>query len=78
MTAEELGGADLHCRTSGVCDHYAENDMHALDIARRIVFENDALLTNVNTSDLNGIRTTAMNTKWKQRIHFMMRKRYLE
>src|ERR671929_928853 len=26
VTAEELGGADLHCRTSGVADHYAEND----------------------------------------------------
>jgi 3-methylcrotonyl-CoA carboxylase beta subunit len=32
-----LGGADVHCRESGVCDHYAENDTHALAIARRIV-----------------------------------------
>jgi len=37
VSAEELGGADLHCKTSGVTDHYAENDEHALSIARRIV-----------------------------------------
>ena len=34
VTAEELGGADVHCRTSGVADHYANNDHHALQIAR--------------------------------------------
>ncbi len=37
VTAEELGGADLHCRTSGVSDHYADNDAHALEIARSIM-----------------------------------------
>ncbi|KAF0556450.1 methylcrotonoyl-CoA carboxylase beta chain, mitochondrial-like protein [Gigaspora margarita] len=37
ITAEELGGADLHCRTSGVTDHYATNDEHALQIARNVV-----------------------------------------
>eukprot|EP01117_Protostelium_nocturnum_P000819 TRINITY_DN1101_c0_g1_i1.p1 TRINITY_DN1101_c0_g1~~TRINITY_DN1101_c0_g1_i1.p1 ORF type:complete len:593 (+),score=230.53 TRINITY_DN1101_c0_g1_i1:232-1779(+) len=37
VTAEELGGADVHCRSSGVSDHYAEDDVHALSIARRIV-----------------------------------------
>ncbi len=37
VTAEDLGGADLHCRTSGVTDHYAQNDAHALGIARSIV-----------------------------------------
>ena len=37
VSAEELGGAEVHCRTSGVTDHYAENDEHALAIARRIV-----------------------------------------
>jgi 3-methylcrotonyl-CoA carboxylase beta subunit len=37
VTAEELGGADVHSRTSGVTDHYAENDAHALGIARRII-----------------------------------------
>jgi 3-methylcrotonyl-CoA carboxylase beta subunit len=37
IDAESLGGAEVHCRESGVCDHYAENDTHALAIARRIV-----------------------------------------
>ena len=37
VTAEELGGADVHCRTSGVTDHYAINDDDALAIARNIV-----------------------------------------
>ncbi len=37
VTAEDLGGAELHSRTSGVTDHLAENDAHALGIARRIV-----------------------------------------
>ncbi|KAF4319004.1 hypothetical protein BBI17_006908 [Phytophthora kernoviae] len=37
VTPEELGGADVHCRTSGVTDHYANNDAHALDITRRII-----------------------------------------
>ncbi len=37
VTAEELGGADVHCRKSGVTDHYAQNDEHALQIARNII-----------------------------------------
>ncbi len=37
VTAEELGGADVHCRTSGVTDHYAQNDKHALQICRNII-----------------------------------------
>ena len=37
VTAEELGGGDLHSRTSGVTDHLAESDAHALGLARRIV-----------------------------------------
>ena len=37
VTAEQLGGADVHSRTSGVTDHYALNDHHALAIARRSV-----------------------------------------
>jgi len=35
VSAEELGGAETHCRTSGVADHYAEDDEHALLIARQ-------------------------------------------
>ena len=37
VTAEELGGADVHCKVSGVTDHYAVDDRHGLAIARRIV-----------------------------------------
>jgi len=37
VTAEELGGADVHTRRSGVADHYAVSDEHALAIARSIV-----------------------------------------
>ncbi|MAL79828.1 MAG: methylcrotonoyl-CoA carboxylase [Sneathiella sp.] len=37
VSAEDLGGAEVHSRISGVTDHMAENDEHALDIARRCV-----------------------------------------
>jgi len=37
VTAEELGGGEVHARRSGVVDHLAEDDAHALDILRTIV-----------------------------------------
>ena len=37
VSAEDLGGADVHTKTSGVADHYALNDHHALELARSIV-----------------------------------------
>ncbi|HEX3709176.1 MAG TPA: carboxyl transferase domain-containing protein [Pseudolabrys sp.] len=37
VSAEDLGGADVHARKSGVADHYAQDDHHALSIARRVV-----------------------------------------
>jgi 3-methylcrotonyl-CoA carboxylase beta subunit len=37
VSAEELGGAEVHARTSGVADYYAENDAHALGLARQAV-----------------------------------------
>ncbi len=37
VTAEDLGGAEVHARQSGVADHYANDDLHALAIVRRIV-----------------------------------------
>ncbi len=48
VSAEDLGGADVHSRVSGVTDHYAENDAHALGIARRIV-------ANLNTTKTHGL-----------------------
>ena len=37
ITAEALGGSEVHCRQSGVADHYADNDAHALHLARLAV-----------------------------------------
>jgi 3-methylcrotonyl-CoA carboxylase beta subunit len=37
VSAEDLGGGDLHCRTSGVTDHYAIDDEHALYLARQVM-----------------------------------------
>ncbi len=48
VSAEELGGADVHAKKSGVADYYAENDRHALALCRRIV-------ANLNTKKSIGI-----------------------
>jgi 3-methylcrotonyl-CoA carboxylase beta subunit len=48
VTSEDLGGGDVHTRVSGVVDHLAENDAHALAIARRIV-------ANLNRTKPNGV-----------------------
>lgn len=45
VDAESLGGAEVHCSTSGVTDHFAENDQHALEIARSIVLHLNRLKT---------------------------------
>lgn len=37
VSAEELGGADMHCKVSGVADHYADSEEHAIQIARDCV-----------------------------------------
>ena len=37
VTAEDLGGGDVHTRLSGVADHLAQNDLHALSLARTAV-----------------------------------------
>lgn len=50
VTAEELGGADVHCRESGVTDHYAHDDVEALEKARVIV-------KNLNSRPKEFIRT---------------------
>jgi 3-methylcrotonyl-CoA carboxylase beta subunit len=49
VSAEDLGGADVHARLSGVADHYATDDVHALAIARRIV----GTLNTTKTIDLD-------------------------
>ena len=46
VSAEELGGADVHTRVSGVADHLADDDRHALELVRRIVSHlNDATVS---------------------------------
>ncbi|HSI72292.1 MAG TPA: carboxyl transferase domain-containing protein, partial [Fimbriimonas sp.] len=49
VSAEELGGADVHTRLSGVADHFADDDHHALEIVRNIV---EALGPRVETRNL--------------------------
>ncbi len=51
VTAEELGGGDVHTRLSGVADHLAESDEHALAIARQIV------------GNLNRVKTVGLNCR---------------
>lgn len=66
ISAEELGGAEVHCRHSGVADHYAEHDAHALHLARIAVsnlnrkkIETITRIANVeplyDANELNGI-----------------------
>ncbi|MGD9602159.1 MAG: carboxyl transferase domain-containing protein [Gammaproteobacteria bacterium] len=52
VSAEDLGGADVHSRRSGVTDHYARNDAHALEIARRMV-------SNLNRRKQPGVEVVA-------------------
>jgi 3-methylcrotonyl-CoA carboxylase beta subunit len=52
VTAEELGGADVHTRISGVADHYALDDAHALSLVRKIIF-------NLNYRKAIGVQTQA-------------------
>ncbi len=51
VTAEELGGGDVHTRISGVADHLAESDAHALHLARRIV------------AKLNGVKSLSLDVR---------------
>ena len=53
VTAEELGGGDVHTRISGVADHLADNDSHALHIARQIV-------GNLNRAKPNAVQFAAI------------------
>lgn len=56
MSPEDLGGADVHCKVSGVSDHLANNDAHALEIARDIV------------ANLNWKATTAATAKLDRNV----------
>jgi 3-methylcrotonyl-CoA carboxylase beta subunit len=51
ISAEDLGGGDLHAKKSGVVDHLAENDEHALTIVRDIVSTLPATTTAIDTRE---------------------------
>jgi 3-methylcrotonyl-CoA carboxylase beta subunit len=78
VSAEELGGADVHAKVSGVADHYANDDTHALAIARRIVANlNAEKQPNIplreprapayDTAELNGIVPQSLMTQYDVR-----------
>ncbi len=78
VSAEDLGGADVHARLSGVVDHYAVNDQHALEIARSIVGhlpQPDKAVVNRRQSrppahdpaELNGVVPTNLMTQYDSR-----------
>ena len=52
VTDEELGGADVHCRKSGVADYYAENEQHALELARQAISNTNASIPEPSKSSL--------------------------
>ena len=56
VSAEELGGADVHAKKSGVADYYAENDRHALALCRRIV-------ANLNTEKSSASRSPSRSSR---------------
>lgn len=51
VSAEDLGGADVHCRVSGVADYYAQSDHHALELARQAL------------SQINHVKPSQLKTK---------------
>lgn len=57
ISAEDLGGGDLHCRISGVTDYLANDDRHALEIARR-------LMSNINVEDKFDLDQDVEEPKW--------------
>ncbi len=64
VTAEELGGGDVHTRISGVADHLAENDAHALQLARRVV------------ANLNTVKTVGLDLRPPQEPDYDVRELY--
>jgi 3-methylcrotonyl-CoA carboxylase beta subunit len=78
VTAEELGGADVHAKVSGVADHYANDDTHALAIARRIFANLNTRKTPdiplreprppaYDTAELNGIVPPSLSVQYDVR-----------
>ena len=66
VTAEDLGGGDVHARTSGVVDHLAEDDAHALAIVRSIV---DTLPARSGFDTLAGARNSTNDVREVEEPH---------
>ncbi len=64
MSAEELGGAQLHCSTSGVTDHLAETEEHAISIARSIVANLDLAAGNASQA-----AAVQHSRAWEEPLH---------
>ncbi len=64
VSAEELGGADVHTRQSGVADHYAQNDHHALKLLRRTV------------SHLNRVKPVSLDIRETREPHYDVNELY--
>jgi 3-methylcrotonyl-CoA carboxylase beta subunit len=56
INSEQLGGADVHCRISGVADYYADNDEHALFLARDIVKNLRPSQKKINLASMNMLK----------------------
>ncbi|MEQ1650417.1 MAG: carboxyl transferase domain-containing protein [Hyphomicrobiaceae bacterium] len=78
VSSEDLGGADVHTRLSGVADHYALNDHHALEIARNIIAslpqgKTPTIRTSVpraplyDTAELDGVVPASLMTQYDAR-----------
>ncbi len=78
VTAEELGGAEVHTRKSGVADHLAADDAHALDIARGIIADlntvkkidipiAEALSPSLDEAELDGVVPQSLATQYDVR-----------
>ncbi len=64
VSAEELGGAQLHCSTSGVTDHLAETEEHAISIARSIVANLDLAAGNASQA-----AAAQPSRAWEEPLH---------
>ena len=70
VSAEELGGAIVHCSQSGVSDYFAANDQHAIELARKII-RNSNYKHNKKLVDLfskSAVKTSDFNFDGTQRI----------
>ncbi|MFV0297472.1 MAG: carboxyl transferase domain-containing protein [Hyphomicrobiaceae bacterium] len=78
VSAEDLGGAEVHTRLSGVADHYALNDDHALELARSIVATlspparpdimlRDALPPRFDADEIDGVVPSSLATQYDTR-----------